>query len=210
MSQLAIDQSSLLSVEEIRSLLGRVESDTKAPGAIFPFLASVACAGLLPGEAARLRVDDVMLTEGESGHVLVGGVGGRKVPVGPELGGVLRRWVNEAGLKPGDLLFPGERGGALSPSAYRRVWRRAREVVLSPDEVEAGLGERITSLRDSRLDMWLKARVPVWAVAEWAGVSASWLALRYPHHFCPDDVEVDWGHLAEVMALPMAMPSRTR
>ncbi|WP_438485436.1 tyrosine-type recombinase/integrase [Streptomyces sp. S186] len=192
----------MLSVEHIRALLGWVQEHTEVPGAVFPFLASMVGAALLPGEAAAVRVDDAELPEGEFGALLVRAGEVRKVPVTPELAGVLREWIGKAGLEPGDLLFPGERGGSLSSSVYRRVWKQARQAVLSPGDVEARLGEHVTGLRDSCLDLWLKKGVPVWVVAEWAGVSASSLALRYPHRFRLEDVELDWGHLAEVMALP--------
>ncbi|WP_260462498.1 MULTISPECIES: hypothetical protein [unclassified Streptomyces] len=39
-------------------------------------------------------------------------------------------------------------------------------------------------------------------------MSASWLALRYPHRFRLEDVELDWGHLAEVMARLMSRLNR--
>ncbi|GEC10632.1 hypothetical protein SSP24_82870 [Streptomyces spinoverrucosus] len=54
---------------------------------------------------------------------------GPKVPVTPELAGVLQGWIDKAGLKPGDLLFPGEHGGELSSSLYRQqVWGNASPV----------------------------------------------------------------------------------
>ena len=169
---------------------------------VFPFLVSMAGTALSPGEAASVRVHDVTLPDGEFGEVLVRSGEGRRVPLTPELVGVLRCWIDRADLKTGDLLFPGERGGPLPSSAYRKVWGQARQAVLSQDEVQAGLGEQVSSLRDSCLDAWLKAGVPVWGVAEWAGVSASWVALRYPNRFRLEDVEIDWDHLEEIMGFP--------
>ncbi|MFF8457966.1 tyrosine-type recombinase/integrase [Streptomyces albidoflavus] len=157
---------------------------------------------LSPGEAASVRVQDVTLPDGEFGDVLVRAGERRKVPVSPDVVGVLRRWIDEAGLEAEDLLFPAERGGPLASSEYKRAWRRARQAVLSPDEVQAGLGEQVSSLRDSCLDRWLEAGVPAWGVAEWAGVSASWIALRYPHRFRLEDIEIDWEHLEEILRLP--------
>ncbi len=157
---------------------------------------------LSPGEAASVRVQDVTLPDGEFGEVLVRAGEGRRVPVSPDIVGVLRRWIDEADLEAEDLLFPAERGGQLASSEYKRAWRRARQAVLSPDEVQAGLGEQVSSLRDSCLDRWLEAGVPSRGVAEWAGVSASWIALRYPHRFRLEDVEIDWGHLEEILRLP--------
>jgi integrase len=114
---------------------------------------------LSPGEAASVRVHDVTLPDGEFGAVLVRAGEGREVPVSADLVGVLRRWIDRADLKTDDLLFPGERGG-LSSSEYRRVWRQPRQAVLSLDEVQAGLGEQVSCLRDSCLDRWLKTGLP--------------------------------------------------
>ncbi|MEV6377929.1 tyrosine-type recombinase/integrase [Streptomyces sp. NPDC051773] len=188
-------------MDHVRALLKWIQEES--PGAVFPFLASMAGTALSPGEAASVRVHDVTLPDGEFGEVLVRSGEGRRVPATPDLVSVLRRWIDRADLKPGDLLFPGERGGPLASSAYRRAWKQARQAVLSPDEVRAGLGEQVSSLRDSCLDHWLKAGVPAWGVAEWAGVSASWVALRYPHRFRLEDVEVDWDHLEEIMGFPV-------
>ncbi|QNT90522.1 integrase [Streptomyces griseofuscus] len=200
MSKLAIDESSLLSADHVRALLEWIQEASS--GAVFPFLASVAGTALSPGEAASIRVQDVTLPDGEFGEVLVRAGKGRRAPVSPDIVGVLRRWIDEADLEAEDLLFPAERGGPLASSEYKRAWRQAREAVLSPDEVQAGLGEQVSSLRDSCLDRWLEAGVPVWGVAEWAGVSASWIALRYPHRFRLEDAEIDWDHLEEILRLP--------
>ncbi|MCF3960230.1 tyrosine-type recombinase/integrase [Streptomyces fuscigenes] len=200
MSKAAIDESSLLSAGHVRTLLEWIQQESS--GAVFSFLASMAGTALSPGEAASVRVHDVALPDGEFGEVLVRAGEGRRVPVSPDIVGVLRRWIDEANLEAEDLLFPADLGGPLASSEYKRAWRQARHAVLSPDEVQAGLGEQVSSLRDSCLDRWLEAGVPAWAVAEWAGVSASWIALRYPQRFRLEDVEIDWDQLEEIMGLP--------
>ncbi|QUC58976.1 hypothetical protein IOD14_20505 [Streptomyces sp. A2-16] len=183
-------------------MLERVREDTGGNQAVYPFLLSLGAAALQPGEAIGLRVDDVTLPEEGLGELLVRGERGRKVPVTPKLAGVLRHWISSADLGPGDRLFPGEQGGPLSSSVYRRVWRQAREAVLRPDELEAGLGEKVSGLREVCLVDWLRRGLSAWGVAEWAGVSASWLALRYPQCFRVDDVEIDWDRLEEMLDLP--------
>ncbi|MET8564691.1 tyrosine-type recombinase/integrase [Streptomyces flaveolus] len=200
MSKLAVDESSLLSTDHVRAFLEWIQEASS--GAVFPFLASVAGTALLPGEAASVRVQDVTLPDGEFGEVLVRAGKGRRVPVSPDIVGVLRRWIDEADLEAEDLLFPAERGGPLASSEYKRAWSQARQAVLSSAEVQAGLGEKVSSLRDSCLDRWLESGVPAWGVAEWAGVSASWVALRYPHRFRLEDVEIDWDHLEEILCFP--------
>ncbi|MFC4329173.1 hypothetical protein ACFPC0_15390 [Streptomyces andamanensis] len=72
---------------------------------------------------------------------------------------------------------------------------------VEPGRGAGGLGGQVSSLRDSCLDRWLEAGVPAWGVAEWAGVSASWIALRYPHRFRLEDIEIDWEHLEEILRL---------
>ncbi|MGH3310502.1 MAG: hypothetical protein ACRDP3_07935 [Streptomyces sp.] len=202
MPQLAIEESALLFPEQIRSLLEWTRENTGGQTPVYPFLAPMAGAALLPGEAVALRVDDVTLLEGGFGEMLVGAGEGRKVPVTPGLSDLLRNWIRRAGLKLDDPLFSGEGNRSLSSAVYRQVWAQAREAVLRPDEAEAGLGEHVTSLRDSCLEKWLKAGVPAWSVAEWAGLNPSWLALRFPHCFRLDGDAVDWDHLAKATALP--------
>ncbi|MFJ2257311.1 tyrosine-type recombinase/integrase [Streptomyces sp. NPDC087844] len=192
----------MLSSEQIRSLLSWVRENTEAQSAVYPFLASIEKAALLPGEATALRVDDLMLPDGRVGELLIRAGEGRKAPVGPRLADLLKEWISSAGLKPGDLLFPGKSGAPLSSSAYRRVWKQAREAVLSPNEVEVGLGKHVASLRDFRVATWLTADIPPWAVAEWVGMTANWVAVRYPHCFRTGRAEIDWDYLAEVLALP--------
>ncbi len=200
MSKLAIGESSLLSADQVRALLEWIQETSS--GAVFPFLAFMARTALPQGEAASLRVQDVTLPDGELREVLVRAGERRSVAVSPDIVGVLRRWIDEASLEAEDLLFPAERGGLLASSEYKRAWSQARQAVLRPGEVQAGLGEQVSSLRDSCLDRWLEAGVPAWGVAEWGGVSASWIALRYPHRFRQEDIEINWDHLEEVLRLP--------
>ena len=108
MSKLAIGESSLLSADHVRAFLEWLQEESS--GAVFPFLASMAGTALSPGEAASVRVQDVTLPDGEFGEVLVRAGERRKVPVSPDVVGVLRRWIDEAGLEAEDLLFPAERG----------------------------------------------------------------------------------------------------
>ena len=51
------------------------------------------------------------------------------------------------GTGPDGLLFRGVRGGGLAESTYCRVWRNARHVVLTADEVASPLAHRLYDLR---------------------------------------------------------------
>ncbi|WBB62568.1 hypothetical protein O7599_08570 [Streptomyces sp. WMMC500] len=94
MSVPAIDEAAMLSPAQVRSLLERVQEDTESERAVYPFLLSLVSAALHPGEAIGLRAADVTLPEEGFGELLVRGKKSRKVPVTPELAGVLRRWIS--------------------------------------------------------------------------------------------------------------------
>lgn len=139
LSQHAIDESSLLSVEQVRALLGCIEGES--PGEGFPFLAFMAGTALPPGEAVSVRVDDVMLPGGEFGEVL-GSLG--RGPEGSCCMGkrgdaeALDRHADLEGWRQCCSLVNGV--GSFPASAYRREWRQARLAVLNPKEAQAGLG----------------------------------------------------------------------
>lgn len=51
-------------------------------------------------------------------------------PSVPALVAVLRDLIKRDGLQPGDLLFPGEKGGLPPGPVFRRARNKAREAVL--------------------------------------------------------------------------------
>ncbi|WP_371652784.1 MULTISPECIES: hypothetical protein [unclassified Streptomyces] len=93
----------------------------------------------------------------------------RVVPGHPSLTRILREHIKARGLKPGDLLFPGEKGDMLAGSVIRRAWLTARREILTPEEYTSPLGKRVYDLRHTCLTNWLNAGVPPAQVAEWAG-----------------------------------------
>lgn len=114
---------------------------------------------------------------------------------------LLRAWIGEAGLREDALLFPDLRGRSASTSVYQQVWEQAQEAVLLRDERYSWrLGEPISILRESCLVKWLGMGISPFTVAELAGVTPSWLALRYPHCFRVEDAEIDRDRLEAVMA----------
>ncbi|WP_406724551.1 tyrosine-type recombinase/integrase [Streptomyces sp. GD-15H] len=208
MSVEVMDEEWLHSEEQVRALLEWMHGHAGAHRSVHPFMRIVAEQALRPGEARALRVSDVVLSEG--GGKLTGRHNGtaREIPLQPQFVEFLREWISEAGLQEDDLLFPGMRGGPLSASVYQRIWRQAQEAVLPRDELYSWrLGEPISILRESCLVKWLRMGISSVTVAEWAGVTPSWLALRYPHCFRTEDVEIDWDHLAGAMALPDSLKS---
>ncbi|MFD4510831.1 tyrosine-type recombinase/integrase [Streptomyces sp. NPDC058457] len=199
-----MEEEWLLSAEQVRSLLSWIRGHAGADRSVYPFMRTLAEQALLPREARALRVSDVVLLEGGGGKLTARRNGkARVIPLQPQFAEFLREWINSAGLQEGDLLFPGTRGGLLSASDYKQIWEQAQEAVLPRDErYWWRLGEPISILRESCLVEWLSKGISSATVAEWAGVTPSWLALRYPHCFRTEKGENDRGRWAEVMALP--------
>ncbi|MGW1712062.1 tyrosine-type recombinase/integrase [Streptomyces sp. NPDC002156] len=191
MSVEIMDEEWLLSVEQVRSLLKWIRGHANANRSVHPFMCSVAEQALLPREARALRVSDVVLPESGGGKLTARRNGkAREIPLQPQSVEALREWISEAGLQEDDLLFPGRRGGPLSASEYKQIWEQAQEAVLPRDELYPWrLGEPISILRESCLVKWLRMGISPVTVAERAGVTPSWLALRYPHCFRTEDAQ---------------------
>jgi hypothetical protein len=84
----------------------------------------------------------------------------RPVPAHPALVAILRDLVSKDGLKPGDLLFPGEKGGLLAGSVFRRVWNKARRAVLDDHGYASPVGKRVYDLRHTCLTDLAQSRHP--------------------------------------------------
>ncbi|WUX57233.1 site-specific integrase [Streptomyces niveus] len=194
---------------QVRALLEWVRGREGIERSVYPFMRVVAEQALRPGEARGLRMSDVVLPERGLGKLTARYSGkGRAVPLRSQSVEFLRAWTSEAGLREDDLLFPDLRGRSASLPVYQQVWEQAQEAVLPRDERYSWrLGEPISILRESCLVKWLGMGISPFTVAELAGVTPSWLALRYPHCFRVEDAEIDWGRLADVMALPESVKS---
>ncbi|MEV0641300.1 tyrosine-type recombinase/integrase [Streptomyces sp. NPDC050619] len=188
-----MEEEWLLSEEQVRSLLKSIHGRVGANRSVYPFMRTVAEQALFPREARALRVSDVVLPEGDGDKLTVFRNGeAREIPLQPQSVEFLLEWISDAGLQEDDLLFPGMRGGPISASDYKQIWKQAQEAVLPRDELFSWrLGEPISILRDSCLAKWLRAGISPVTVAEWAGVTPRWLAQRYPHCFRAEDVETD-------------------
>lgn len=204
-----MEEEWLYSDVQVRSLLEWVRGHAGAERSVYPFMRVVAEQALRPGEARGLRVSDVVLPECGLGKLTARYRGkAREVPLRSQSVEFLRVWISEAGLREDDLLLPNLRGRSLSTPVYQRVWEQAQEAVLPRDELYSWrLGEPISILRESRLVKWLGMGISPFAVAELAGVTPSWLALRYPHCFRVEDADVDWDRLDDVMDLPESLRS---
>lgn len=199
-----MEEEWLLSEEQVRWLLKSIHENAGANRSVHPFMRTVAEQALLPREARAVRVSDVVLPHCDGGKLTARRNGkARDIPLQPQFVEFLREWISDADLQEDDLLFPGTRGRPLSAPDYMQIWEQAQMAVLPRDELYRWrLGEPITILRDSRLVKWLTTGISPVTVAEWAGMTPTWLELRYPHCFGTEDVEIDWDDLAEATALP--------
>ncbi|MEU7042856.1 tyrosine-type recombinase/integrase [Streptomyces varsoviensis] len=201
----AIDKRSLLNPGQVARLLDWIGDRPRTGYRLHAFFATLYYAGLRPEEAVALRVESVTLPETGWGEFLIhtaepevgsqwtddgqvhetrdlkGRAAGdtRPVPAHPALVAILRGLIEEDGLKPGDLLFPGEQGGLLAGSVFRRVWGKARAAVLDEHEYDSPVGKRVYDLRHTCLTTWLNNGVPSAQVAEWAGNSVPVLLAIY-------------------------------
>jgi integrase len=205
----AVDKRSLLNPEQAARLLGRVRRRPRGGTRLHGFFATMYYAGPRPEEVVAMSVADVRLPEryaedqwcellfhtarpevgknwtDDGGIHEKRGLKGRAsddtrvVPGHPSLTRILREHIDAEELKPGDLLFQGEKGGMLAGSVIRRAWRTARAEVLTPEEFLSPLGKRVYDLRHTCLTNWLNDGIPPAQVAEWAGNSVPVLLAIY-------------------------------
>ncbi|MFF4230071.1 tyrosine-type recombinase/integrase [Streptomyces sp. NPDC001820] len=205
----AVDKRSLINPAHAAGLLGWIWHRPRGGRRLHAFLATMYYAGPRPEEVVAMRMLDAQLPDADAedqwGELLlhtaqpeVGkrwtdtgevheqrGLKGRAkhdtrvVPCRPALTKILRDHITAEELRPGDLLFPGEKGDLLSGSVFRRAWRTAREKVLTPEEFASPLARRVYDLRHTCLTTWLNNGVPPAQVAEWAGNSVPVLLATY-------------------------------
>jgi integrase len=202
----AIDRRCLLNRDLVARMLDWIGGRPRRGHLYRAFFATLYYAGLRPEEAVALRVGDVTLPgAGGWGEFLIheaqpevgsqwtdagevherrdlkgrGEGDTRVVPIHPSLVAILRAIIEEYRLKPADLLFPGEKGGMLAGSVFRRVWAKARKAVLSEHEFQTPTGRRVYDLRHTCLTTWLNSGIPPAQVAEWAGNSVAILLAIY-------------------------------
>ncbi|MFJ6578048.1 tyrosine-type recombinase/integrase [Streptomyces sp. NPDC091368] len=201
----AVDKRSLLNPHQVAALLMWIAARPRTGHRLTVFFATLYYAGLRPEETVALRVEDAVLPVAGWGELRVhtaepevgshwtddgevhetrnlkGRASGdtRTVPVHPDLVASLRDLIARDQLKPGDLLFPGEKGGLLAGSVYRRIWAKAREAVLPEHEYDSPVGKRVYDLRHTCLTTWLNNGIPPAQVADWAGNSVPVLLSTY-------------------------------
>ncbi|TYK53073.1 tyrosine-type recombinase/integrase [Actinomadura decatromicini] len=201
-----IDPRVVGSPEQIRRLLTAVEAVGRTQGPRFvAFFACMYYGMLRPAEVSHLREQDCRLpstgwglllleknspaagkaftddgeTHDERGLKGRGHKDVRPVPIPPELVAILRAHIEVFGTGPGGLLFRSVNDRLIHPSTYWHVWKRAREIALTPEECESPLMRRPYDLRHGGVSLRLYAGVPGAQVAEWAGHSLEVLQKTY-------------------------------
>ncbi|SDK98099.1 Phage integrase family protein [Streptomyces indicus] len=205
----AVDKRCLINPRQAAALLGWIRQRPRGGKRLHAFFATMYYCGPRPEEVVAMRVADVHLPDADAAdqwcelliHTATPEVGKqwtdtgeiheqrhlkgraegdtRTVPGHPALTRVLRQHIEEEELKPGDLLFQGEKSGILAGSVIRRAWRSARKAVLAPHVFESPMGRRVYDLRHTRLTKWLNDGIPPAQVADWAGNSVPVLLSIY-------------------------------
>jgi integrase len=103
----------------------------------------------------------------------------RKVPIPPELVGLLRTHIQTYGTTPDGKLFRSENGNPIQPSTWWRVWQKVRAASLTPEQLASPLMKRPYDLRHSGITWRLNSGVPATEVAAWAGHSVEMLMRVY-------------------------------
>ena len=103
----------------------------------------------------------------------------RPVPIPPELVAILRWHLDEFGTAPDGRLFRQPGGGVVASSTYTQVWRAARALALTPEQVASPLAHRPYDLRHAAVSLWLNAGVPPTTIANRAGHSVDVLLRVY-------------------------------
>jgi integrase len=111
----------------------------------------------------------------------------RRVPIPPELVGILRAHVETFGVAADGRMFSSERGKVVASTAISDVWAEARTRALTPAQVASPLAARPYDLRHAAVSLWLNAGVPAPEVAERAGHGVQVLLRVYAK--CLDDGE---------------------
>ncbi len=204
-STTVVDRRAVVNPQQARALLKAVSQTPRSGPLLLGFFACMYFSGLRPEEAANLRRSNLALpAEGwgwitldrsapetdkqwsDSGrrraerqlkHRAVGEV--RRLPSPPELTAVLNNHLEEYGTTDDGHLFRGERGRPLASVTYGRLWGRARQVALSPEQVASPLARRPYDLRHAAVSTWLNGGVAPTQVAEWAGHSVDVLLRNY-------------------------------
>ncbi|WP_275463784.1 tyrosine-type recombinase/integrase [Streptomyces noursei] len=158
-----------------------------------------------PAEAMNLKEGDCTLPEAGWGTVLLSGsssrVGSawtndgksheerglkrrartsvRDVPIPPELVKLLRAHIDRYGVASDGRLFRAAEGGVLTSKEYPEVWKEARKVALTKEQIASPFAEVPYCLRKAGISFWLASGVDPTEAARRAGHSVAVLYKFY-------------------------------
>ncbi|MEV5741608.1 tyrosine-type recombinase/integrase [Microbispora rosea] len=201
-----VDKRVVVNPAQARNLLEAVRAQKPSGPRLVAFFAVMYYAGLRPEEAVNLFKRNLLIPDEGWGELIVEEASpapgaawsnsgqrrdpgplkhrekgdSRVVPCPPELTRILHAHLENPGPGPDGRLFRALRdGGDLQESTYHRIWRKARQAALSPEEFASPLAKRPYDLRHAAVSTWLNAGVPATQVAEWAGHSVAVLLHVY-------------------------------
>jgi integrase len=201
----AIDKRVVVSPDQAVQLLEAVGGQGRTGRHLLVFFGLLYYAALRPAEAVALSKEDLAIPEQGWGELYLprsepttgaawADSGKRRdqrslkhrpreevrvVPCAPPLTDLLHQHLTEFGSGPDGRLLRGPRGANLSDSTYGRIWQKAREAVLTPEELASSLARRPYDLRHAAVSTWLNSGVAPTQVAEWAGHSVAVLLRVY-------------------------------
>ncbi|MFC1410973.1 tyrosine-type recombinase/integrase [Streptacidiphilus sp. N1-12] len=169
------------------------------------FFACMYYAGMRPAEVMDLRKKDCTLPESGWGRLLLAGSSPRAgstwtddgrshdekglkrrarkatrdVPIPPVLVAILREHLETYGTGLGGRLFQASEGGVVQTKDYSNVWKLARAVALSEEQVATPLAEVPYAARKAGITLWLVSGVDPTEVARRAGHSVAVLYRFY-------------------------------
>ncbi|MFJ3193745.1 tyrosine-type recombinase/integrase [Streptomyces griseoviridis] len=95
----------------------------------------------------------------------------RPVPIPPALVRLLRTHIDAYGTAPDGRLFRGIRGGRVPSTEYSEIWKDARSLALTAEDLATPYADVPYSLRHAGVSLWIKAGVDPVEVARRAGHS---------------------------------------
>ena len=116
----------------------------------------------------------------------------RKVPIPPQLVRMLREHIERFGTSADGRLFRSEHGRPIQPSTWWQVWRKVRQLSLTPEQLSTRLMKRPYDLRHAGITWRLNSGVPAPDVAKWAGHSVEVLTRVYAG--CVVGLDEVWIH----------------
>lgn len=200
-----VDRRSVVNPDQARALIAAVEQCGTSAPRFTAFFAVLYFAGLRPSEALDLRADSCVLPESGWGELTFANSNpysgaawtdngenrqrkelkhrpvneSRTAPACPELVAHLRTHLDQFGTGPDGRIFHTVNGAVPAQSTYDRIWKKARQAVLTSAQVASPLGKRPYDLRHACLSTWLNAGVHAPLVAEWAGHTVEMLLSTY-------------------------------